>query len=98
MAILRRCPETPIAAVVANSGDSPRSVLPQLKTKKAGGKERWLGFNAITNGIADLKEAGIVDPLKVVKTAFVNAVSVASNYLVIGAAMTELPEKKGRSE
>ncbi|OGG40971.1 chaperonin GroL [Candidatus Jorgensenbacteria bacterium RIFCSPLOWO2_01_FULL_45_25b] len=94
MAILRRALETPIAAIVANSGESPSSVLPQLKTKKAGGKERWLGFNAITNGIADLKEAGIVDPLKVVKTAFVNAVSVASNYLTIGAAVTNIPEKK----
>jgi chaperonin GroEL (HSP60 family) len=41
-----------------------------------------------------LKEAGIIDPLKVTKTAFQNALSVASHYLMIGAAVTEIPEKK----
>jgi len=41
-----------------------------------------------------LKEAGIIDPLKVVKTAFINAISVASNYLMVGVAITNLPEKK----
>ena len=53
----------------------------------------WLGFNAAINKIGDLKEAGIIDPLKVTKTAFRNAVSVASNYLTVGAAITEIPEK-----
>jgi len=46
------------------------------------------------NKIGDLKEAGIVDPLKVTKTAFTNAISVAANYLTIGAAISEIPEKK----
>ena len=42
----------------------------------------------------DLKAAGIIDPLKVVKTAFMNAVSVAATYLTIGAAVTEIPKKE----
>ena len=50
----------------------------------------------MTNKIADLKEAGIIDPLKVVKTAFMNAISVAANYLTIGVAVTNIPEKKER--
>ena len=58
-------------------------------------RDVWTGFNAITNKIGDLKEAGIIDPLKVVKTALRNAVSVASNYLTIGVAVTNIPEKKG---
>ena len=56
-----------------------------------------MGWNAVTNKIEDLKEAGVVDPLKVTKIAFINAVSVASTYLTIGAAVTEIPEKKNPS-
>jgi chaperonin GroEL len=48
----------------------------------------------MTNAIGDLKEAGIIDPLKVTKMAFMNALSVAANYLTIGAAVTNVPEKK----
>ena len=53
-----------------------------------------MGFNAQSNKIDDLKKAGIIDPLKVTKTAFMNAVSVAATYLTIGAAVTEKPEPK----
>jgi len=50
----------------------------------------------MTNKMGDLKEAGIIDPLKVVKMAFTNAVSVAANYLTIGAAVVNLPRRKAR--
>jgi chaperonin GroEL len=54
----------------------------------------WLeGFNAESKEIEDLKKAGIIDPLKVTKTAFQNAISVAATYLTIGAAITEIPKK-----
>ncbi len=91
-AILMQAVEAPIVAIIENSGENPTKILEILKTRKPG--ENWKGFNAMTNEIGDLKAAGIIDPLKVTKTAFMNAVSVASNYLTIGAAVTEIPEKK----
>ena len=93
--ILRRALEAPLTAIVVNSGESPSKIIGELKMQKAQSKP-WLGFNAMTNKIADLKEAGIIDPLKVVKTAFMNAISVAANYLTVGAAVTNIPEKKER--
>lgn len=92
--ILRRALEAPLTAIVVNSGESPSKIIGELKMQKAQSKP-WLGFNAMTNKIADLKEAGIIDPLKVVKTAFMNAISVAANYLTVGVAVTNIPEKKG---
>jgi len=89
--ILQRALEAPIRAIIANSGESPERVIEELSKRK----DLWIGFNAMTNKMGDLKEAGIIDPLKVVKTAFMNAVSVAANYLTIGAAVATLPEKKG---
>lgn len=90
--ILQRTVEAPLRAIVVNSGESPDRIVAELRKDRASGS--WVGFNAVTNKIGDLKEAGIVDPLKVVKTAFTNAVSVASNYLTVGVAITNIPEKK----
>ena len=89
--ILVRALEAPIRAIVANSGESVDRVLTDLRKRS---NEPWKGFNALTNKIGDLKEAGIIDPLKVTRAAFTNAVSVAANYLTIGAAVTNIPEKK----
>lgn len=92
-AILRKAMEAPLRAIVANSGESPESVIGQIRKEKTSGNG-WIGFNAVTNKVENLKEAGIIDPLKVTKTAFLNAVSVASTYLTIGAALAEIPKKE----
>jgi len=94
--ILRRALEAPLTAIVENSGESPAGAIKDLRKEREGAKNIWFGFNALTNKIGDLKSAGIVDPLKVVKTAFINAVSVAANYLTVGAAISSIPEKKER--
>jgi chaperonin GroEL len=95
--IINKTLEAPIRAIVENSGESPDRVVQELRKERSKSKNDWLGFNAITNKIEDLKEAGVIDPLKVTKIAFVNAVSVAGTYLTIGAAVTEIPEKKNPS-
>jgi chaperonin GroEL len=91
--ILVRALEAPIRAIFANSGQKAERV-DEIKQVKATSSDPWHGFNAMTNEMTNLKEAGIVDPLKVTKTAFTNAISVAANYLMIGAAVTILPEEK----
>lgn len=94
--ILKRALEAPISAIIGNSGELPHAIIKQLESKKEESKDNWLGFDAAANKIVNLKETGIIDPLKVVKTAFINAISVAGNYLTIGVAIAELPEKKER--
>ncbi len=95
--IIRLVSAAPVEAIIGNSGEPVEKVLKQLRGAKAAVKtaaeRRWLGFNAGTNEIVDLKKAGIVDPLKVTKTAFTNAVSVAASYLTIGVAITDIPKK-----
>ena len=88
--ILNRALEAPLRAIVENSGESADRVVDELR--KEG--DVWTGFNAVINKRANLKDAGIIDPLKVTRLAFMNAVSVASNYLTIGVAITNIPEKK----
>ena len=92
ISILRRALEAPVRAIVENSGESADRVIGELEKEST---KPWRGFNALTNKvIVDLREVGIIDPLKVTRSAFMNAVSVAANYLTIGAAVTNIPEKK----
>lgn len=94
--ILLRVCQSPIEAIVDNSGEDSDRVIEEIKTAKDAVKgkdeKNWIGFNAMDNRVEDLKKSGIVDPLKVTKTAFLNAVSAAANYLTIGAAVTEIPK------
>jgi len=93
--ILVKALEAPFSAIVVNSGESVSGVATRIEKEAAG--KKWFGFNAMTNEIGNLKEEGIIDPLKVTKTAFMNAISVAANYLTIGAAITEIPKKEDSS-
>ncbi len=90
--ILIEALKAPVRAIITNSGESSEPILAVLKEK--GGKGTWMGFNGLTNKIENLKDAGIIDPLKVTKTALVSSVSVAATYLTIGAAFTTIPEKE----
>ncbi|KKU94261.1 MAG: 60 kDa chaperonin [Candidatus Jorgensenbacteria bacterium GW2011_GWA1_48_13] len=88
--IIDKAREAPLRAIIENSGLQAEEIIGKLRSEK----NIWTGFNAIDNKITNLKEAGIIDPLKVTKTAFLNAVSVAANYLTVGVAITDIPEKK----
>jgi chaperonin GroEL len=89
--ILNRALEAPLRAIIENSGESADRVIDELRKES----DIWTGFNAVQNKRANLKDAGVIDPLKVTRMAFLNAVSVAANYMTIGAAITNIPEKKG---
>jgi chaperonin GroEL len=99
--ILKKVLKAPLSAIIENSGENVSVVIDDLVEKKNASKSKvekyWLGFNASTNTIEDLKKAGIVDPLKVTKTALMNSVSVATNFLTIGVAITDIPKKEDHS-
>ena len=52
------------------------------------------GFNAATHVYEDLVKAGIIDPVKVTRSAVQNAASIASMLLTTEALVADFPEKK----
>ncbi len=86
--ILRRALEAPTRQIAENSAADGGVVVDRMLHGTAN-----LGFDAARKQFVDLIEAGIVDPVKVVRTALENAVSVASVLLLTEATMTERPEK-----
>ncbi|MCL5733455.1 MAG: chaperonin GroEL, partial [Patescibacteria group bacterium] len=89
--IILRALTAPIQSIVSNSGEHWGKIESDLAKRKIPA-DQWLGFDAAKNKIVDLKSAGVIDPLKVTKTAFINALSVAANYLTVGAAVVNIPE------
>ncbi len=88
-AIIKSILVLPIRAIAENSGENPDRVVREIIKKDLG----W-GYNASNGEYGDMFEMGIIDPLKVVKTALVNAVSVASTILTTEAVITDIPEEK----
>ncbi|MDP2932624.1 MAG: chaperonin GroEL [bacterium] len=90
--IIRRAVESPFRQIAANAGKSDVSDI--LRDIVSG--DRNTGYDFAEMEIKDMVKAGIVDPLKVVRTALENAASIAATILTIEAVVTDKPEKKER--
>lgn len=92
LAIIKTALEKPLRTIAENAGKDANEVVENIF---AGAPGR--GFDASAGKYVDMFEAGIIDPLKVVKTALTNAVSVASLILTTEAIVTDLPEEKEKT-
>jgi chaperonin GroEL len=88
--IVRRALEEPARTIVENAGLEGSIVVEQIKAKKSVNE----GFDAATLKYVNMLEAGIIDPLKVTRSALQNASSVAALMLTTEALVTEIPEKE----
>ena len=87
--IIRRAVEEPCRRIANNAGWEGSIVLDKVRNGKGA-----YGFNAGTEEFEDLIKAGIIDPTKVVRTALLNASSVAGLLLTTEATVAEKPEEK----
>ena len=87
--IVRKAISAPMRAIAANAGfDGGVVVHKVLKADKSS-----TGFNALTGTYEDLLSAGVVDPVKVTRSALQNAASVAGLLLTTDCLITEAPAK-----
>jgi len=87
--IVRRALEEPLRWIANNAGAEGSIVLDKVKNGKGA-----FGFDAAKEEYGDLMKAGIIDPTKVVRTALLNAASVAGLLLTTEAMVAEKPEEK----
>jgi chaperonin GroEL len=55
-------------------------------------RDNWRGYNLETQKFVNMKEAGIIDPTKVTRTAIENAASVAGTILLTECTVVDKPE------
>jgi len=87
--IVRRAVEEPLRCIVENGGLEGSVVVEKVRNLPAGH-----GFDALKEEYVDMVQAGIIDPVKVTRSALQNAASIAALVLTTEAAVTEKPEKK----
>src|SRR6187455_1213170 len=87
--LIRKAIEEPLRWIATNAGQEGSIVVQRVKEAK--GEE---GYNAATDCYENLVAAGVIDPVKVVRTALQNASSIASLLLTTEALITEIPEEK----
>ncbi len=91
--ILRRALEEPFRQLVANAGEDGAVILAQVRRKQEEAKSPNWGYEVMSGKIVDLPKAGIIDPVKVVRSAVENGASIAAMILTTEALITDLPEK-----
>ncbi|MBB43853.1 MAG: chaperonin GroEL [Rhodospirillaceae bacterium] len=88
--IIRRALQAPVKQIADNAGESGAVIAGKLLEGKGGN----FGFNAQAGKFEDLVKAGIVDPVKVVRTALQDAGSVAGLLITTEAMVADIPEEK----
>jgi len=89
VAILKRAVEEPVRWIAINAGEDGSVVVDKVKRSKKGA-----GYDAEKNDYGDMVEKGVIDPLKVTRTALENASSIANMILTTECLVTDIPEKE----
>ena len=89
VAILKKAVEEPVRWIAINAGQEGSVVVDKVKKSKKG-----VGYDANKDAYVNMVEKGIIDPLKVTRTALENASSIANMILTTEALVTDIPEKE----
>ena len=88
--LLKRALEEPLRCIATNSGREGSVVINAVKESKPG-----IGYDALKDELGvNMIERGIVDPLKVTRSALQNAASIACMILTTECLVTDIPEKE----
>ena len=86
--VAKACQE-PLRWIAENAGQEGYVVVSKVRTLKPNE-----GFNAATDEYGDLVKAGVIDPVKVTRSALANAASIAAMFITTEALVFETPEVK----
>lgn len=87
--IVLKALEEPVKQIAKNAGLEGSVIVDKVKGCKEG-----VGYNALTEDYVDMISAGIVDPVKVTRSALQNAASVAAMVLTTESLVADKPEKE----
>ncbi|MGW1676898.1 chaperonin GroEL [Saccharopolyspora sp. NPDC002376] len=87
--LVRRALEAPLYWIASNAGQEGAVVVAKVRDLDWGS-----GYNAATDEFGDLVQSGIVDPLKVTRSAVANAASIARMIITTESAVVEKPAEE----
>jgi len=87
--LVRKACDEPLRWIAENAGQEGYVVVSKVRTLKPNE-----GFNAATDVYEDLVKVGVIDPVKVTRSALANAASIAAMFITTEALVFETPEAK----
>jgi len=92
--IVKKALEAPIRRLAANAGQDGSVIIDTVRRTAIEKKNKNIGYNVLTGKYVDMIEAGVIDPVKVVRGALENAASIAAMILTTDVLITDMPEKE----
>jgi chaperonin GroEL len=92
--IVKKALEAPIRKLAANAGQDGSVIIDTVRRTAAEKKDKNIGYNVLTDKYVNMINAGVIDPVKVVRGALENAASIASMILTTDVLITDMPEKE----
>jgi chaperonin GroEL len=87
--LVRKACDEPLRWIAENAGQEGYVVVSKVRTMKPNE-----GFNAFSETYTDLVKEGVIDPVKVTRSALANAASIAAMFITTEALVFETPEEK----
>jgi chaperonin GroEL len=97
VAMVRIALEAPMRMITENAGKDGNVIIAEVRRWQKDKKNLNIGYEVISGEFGDMYEKGIIDPLKVTRSAVQNAASIAAMILTTEALVTDIPEKKEMS-
>jgi chaperonin GroEL len=92
--ILRRALEEPMRQLARNAGEDGAVIIDAVRRHHRETGVTSYGYNVLSGEFVDLVEQGVIDPVKVTRSAVQNAISIAGLLLTTEALIADLPEDK----
>jgi chaperonin GroEL len=92
--IVKKALEAPIRKLASNAGEDGSVIIDTVRRTAAEKKDKNIGFNVLTGKYVNMIDAGVIDPVKVVRGALENAASIAAMILTTDVLITDMPEKE----
>jgi chaperonin GroEL len=92
--ILRRALEEPMRQLARNAGEDGAVIIDTVRRMQKEKNDKNIGYNVLTGEFGSMIEMGIIDPVKVTRSAVQNAVSIAGLLLTTEALIADIPEEK----
>ncbi len=94
VAILKRALEEPMRGISENAGMDGSVVVETVRRLQADKTDPMIGYDVMRNDYGDMLDWGVIDPVKVTRSAVENASSIASMILTTEALISDKPEEQ----
>ena len=90
--ILKRALEEPMRILARNAGEEGAVLIDTVRRYQQSSGDTTYGYNVMTGAYGSMLAQGVIDPVKVTRSAVQNAVSIAGLLLTTEALIADLPE------